>query len=577
MRRPISSDAEFKRGSGNRRFKFFEDAARDHAKMKGGEPEDFFEQFEQLLKKPRGPAEYKDDDLVASGFRLVRTYDYADKRGGFLYQVLRYEHPQVPNAKRFRQRRKGPDGKWFADAGLVKVPYRWPDILARPSEPIFYTEGEKDADRLASLGFLATTLAGQQWSPEAAKTFQGRDIVIFGDNDDAGREHVITAINALRGFAASTRVVELPDIGRTEDVSDWLDKGHTKEELFKLVTGAQSSAIKATPTTLLDPKSIPPRCWVYKPHYIRQFVSLLISTGGIGKSSLAISEALAMVSGKPLFGIPPLAFPNETLRVWYWNGEDPLEELYRRFAAAMKHYKLAKDEIGADRLFINSGRNTPIVIAEEDKRIVRLNKNVVDELTATIRENKIDVAIVDPFVTTHRVNENDNGAIDRVVKAWNAIAEETNTAVMLVHHSRKPSGGELTVDDTRGASALLAAARSARTINTMTTKEAEECEIEERQRRNYFSSYVGKANLSMPAENRDWFKIEAVDLENGFDLSDSVGVVTPWHYPRVEVPKITDIVIRQACDKIKAGGPWRKSTRDQRALGRPADRRGPPP
>jgi hypothetical protein len=416
------------------------------------------------------------------------------------------------------------------------------------------------------MGLLATTVAGQKWSPEAAKALKGRDVVILGDHDDAGREHVKNAVQALMGFAASVRVVKLPGLSRTEDVSDWLSKGHTKEDLLAVVAKARPIGMRLVPTGLIAPKDVPPRRWVYKPDYIRQFVSLLMSTGGVGKSSLVIAEALAMVSGKPLLRVKPYVAENEKLRVWYWNGEDPLDELRRRFAAAQKYYGLTAEDMGKDHLFINSGRLDPIIIAEDRRREIRLDESAVESVIDVLREKKIDVAIIDPFVTTHRVPENDNGAIDAVVKAWNRIAEETNTAVMLVHHSRKPNGGEMTVDDARGASALLAAARSARAVNGMTKEEAKFAELPESERRRYFSTTLGKANLTRAPEDRTWFKLVNVDLENDVLFGDEVGVVTSWTFPKVDMPPITPDGFRLACDRIRAGGPWRA---DQRSKAEP--------
>lgn len=49
---------------------------------------------------------------------------------------------------------------------------------------------------------------------------------------------------------------------------------------------------------------------------------------------------------------------------------------------------------------------------------------------------------VDPFVSSHAVNENGNNAIDAVVKTWARIAKECNCAVDLVHHSRKAAAGQ---------------------------------------------------------------------------------------------------------------------------------------
>ena len=50
--------------------------------------------------------------------------------------------------------------------------------------------------------------------------------------------------------------------------------------------------------------------------------------------------------------------------------------------------------------------------------------------------------------------ENDNNAIDVVAKTWTGIADATNTAIDLAHHSRKTGGAEVTVEDGRGAVAL---------------------------------------------------------------------------------------------------------------------------
>ena len=194
--------------------------------------------------------------------------------------------------------------------------------------------------------------------------------------------------------------------------------------------------IHATPFEWIDPKDIPPREWLFYPYYIRQFSSLTVSPGGIGKSSLLIAEALSMVTGYSLLGTAPAG----PLRVWYWNGEDPKEELDRRFAAAIKHYGLQREDV-EDRLFIDNGRMMPIVVAEDTRSGLKIARPVIDEVTATIRNNRIDVLIIDPFVSCHRVSENDNSAIERVFRSWATISEETNSANHLAHHTRKTMNG----------------------------------------------------------------------------------------------------------------------------------------
>jgi AAA domain len=152
-----------------------------------------------------------------------------------------------------------------------------------------------------------------------------------------------------------------------------------------------------------------------------------------------------------------------------------------------------------------------------------------------IRADRIDVMTIDPFVSSHSVSENNNTYIDRIAKIWCEIADKGKCAVEWIHHVRKPAYGsqEFTVDDGRGASALLAASRAAEVLNPMSKDEAAGFGISEAERRAYFRCDNGKSSMAPPPRKASWFKFESVDLENGNDVreSDSVGVVTAWIPP----------------------------------------------
>ena len=294
---------------------------------------------------------------------------------------------------------------------------------------------------------------------------------------------------------------------------------------------AAGPPIRATPFMLPDPRSIPSRRWLYGRHYIRRFTTATIAPGGLGKTSLVLVEALAMVTGKPLLGIQVA----EPLRVWVWNGEDPREEVERRLAAACAHYGITAEDIG-DRLFIDSGRETPIVIAHKAGEGTTVMRPVVAAVTAEILANRIDVMIIDPFVSCHAVPENDNGAIDRVAKEWGGIAEAGNCCIGFVHHVRKGGPGQTayTVDDARGGSSLLGAVRSARVLNGMSSEEASQAGIEVDQRRLFFRVDDGKANMQPPADGATWHELVSVPLGNDTPdyPGDLVGVVTAWKLPQ---------------------------------------------
>ena len=101
------------------------------------------------------------------GAKIVKTYDYTDADGTLLYQVCRLE------PKSFRQRRPEGKGGYVWDVGERRVVYRLPELVAWPSATIFLTEGEKDADRLSSLGYVATTVASGKWTLECIQAFAG--------------------------------------------------------------------------------------------------------------------------------------------------------------------------------------------------------------------------------------------------------------------------------------------------------------------------------------------------------------------------------------------------------------------
>ena len=168
--------------------------------------------------------------------RIVATYDYTDEDGTLLFQTVRYD------PKDFAQRQ--PDGKggwkWNLE-GVRRVLYRLPELLgADPSEPVFIVEGEKDVDRLAGLGLVATTnpMGVKKWRPEYSRYFEGLRVVIIPDNDKDGAEHVPEVANDVHGVAENVRLLELAGLPEKGDVSDWLNMGGTVDKLMDLARKA---------------------------------------------------------------------------------------------------------------------------------------------------------------------------------------------------------------------------------------------------------------------------------------------------------------------------------------------------
>lgn len=342
-----------------------------------------------------------------------------------------------------------------------------------------------------------------------------------------------------------------------ETAPAWMDEEEAARwQEMHAPDSVKAANIRATPFKWRAEADLPPRKWLYGKHLLRKFLSVDVAAGGIGKSSLKIGEALAMASGRDIYSQTLHEGP---LRVWLYNLEDPAEETERRIHATAKRFNITPDEI-SDRLFIDSGRDQPVCIAEETPNGARVVKPVSDALIDEILDRGIDVLSVDPFVSSHTVSENDNMAIDLVAKEWARIADVCNCSINLVHHVRKANGQESNADSARGASALIGAARSVMVFNRMSKEEAEKLGIAETEARFFFRVDNDKANLAPPGSTT-WYRMNNVDLDNG----DAVGVACPWA-PRDLFEGVTTAHLMRV-QKAVGAGEWRENAQSKAWVG----------
>jgi hypothetical protein len=288
---------------------------------------------------------------------IVGTYDYTDDKGDLLYQVVRLE------PKDFRQRRPNGNGGWIWNAGERRVLYRLPELLQYPDATVFVTEGEKDADRVASLGLCATTVACGKWTDDCAKAVAGRDVVILEDNDEAGCKKALEGATALHGTAKTIRIVRLPNLPVKGDVSDWLDADQRNaKRLAEVCLDAPIWAPDTTPPTApgtavkriqwlnmanWDRVPIPERKWAILNRVPLNQAGLFSGEGGTGKSIIELTKDVAHVAGKDWLGSLPELGP-----AFYIGAEDEEDELHRRLAAIAEHYGLTFDELIAGGLHV---------------------------------------------------------------------------------------------------------------------------------------------------------------------------------------------------------------------------------
>lgn len=262
-----------------------------------------------------------------------------------------------------------------------------------------------------------------------------------------------------------------------------------------------------------DAANIPRRNWIIKRYALANYIAIFGAGGATGKSMVTLTLAVSVALGKDLLDLGKTIQGNALVI----NNEDDDDELDRRLAGIFKLYRIQNDEV-VDKLHIKSGYGERVTISTNSGQILFMSPDV-EKIISEIKRCDIKLLIVDPFVSTHQENENDNSAIDTVMSYYRHIASETGVAIILVHHTRKDSeesdshAGD--VDVMRGASSLKDAARLCFTLSKMGKKTANEHEIDDKTKNQLSRLDDAKNNFTLSDGKAKWFKMESVQIDNG--------------------------------------------------------------
>lgn len=338
----------------------------------------------------------------------------------------------------------------------------------------------------------------------------------------------------IMAFAPALTIGNGPD-GRSYTVDQ------TRLELNSMITGARRKWNLPNPAVTIEDKLPPPpitiewedgasaamiprRRWLVGSFAIRGHLTVLVAPPGAGKSTLGIALAVAGVTGR---GEIVGETVHETVKAWVWNNEDDKLELRRRLAAIMQQWNVAPADLRG-RLGLNSGSERPLVVAKatKDGAVVRLPD--IEAIIERVKAEGIGLLIVDPFVETHEVDENNNAQIKAVAALWREVARRGDCAVVVVHHTGKPPSASPdawtgSLSASRGASSLGGVARIMRTLFAMSQSDADKFGLDADERRLWVRLDDAKANLSLASGSARWFKRVSIIIANG----EEVGALVP--------------------------------------------------
>ena len=456
--------------------------------------------------KPAAPANDtpdEEDELWWRRERPTKKWYYTDADGVVVGTVYRFEHPK--SGKKVIRPWNG--SRWEAPEG--DRPLLYLDELLHTSGPIVLVEGEKCADAVREAGYAATTIMGgaQALSKTDFSPLEGRDVILWRDNDDAGKSWSDKLTEELREVgAASVRLLPAKALkGKPEkwDAAD-ADLAERKrlvelaEKERPVVTGKRVLRLAEWGTDQFD-GAAPERQYLVKEVLPLGKPVVLAAQGDTGKGMMLLDLALKVAGGqsKPV-ALQPTAFGCDIATfgtVVLFSAEDDQDELHQRIArldprgdwrkAAGKRLIIVPlPNTGGMMQLVTSGPGGVATTPEWDR--------IRDQLLAI---EKLRLVIFDPLSPFVGGDLNKDGALTQVLGSLFAgLATETGATVVISHHMRKPPGNitittpEQARDAIRGQAGIVDGVRAAYTLWPAGEKEAKE---------------VLKA-LAVPGKEEDW-------------------------------------------------------------------------
>ena len=379
---------------------------------------------------------------------IGKTYQYHNAAGDEVFQVVR----MIP--KDFRQRHKVGENWVWSMEGVERVLYHLPDI--QKADTIAFAEGEKDADTLVSLGFCGTCNVGgaEKWLDGYTESLAGKNVLLFGDNDDKGRKHVQLVFESIAGKAKTVKLIKIPETFKdvTEYVESFTDPKEAIPAIQSLIDSAhpfyQGVAMPLYTMAEIEPRykkyannpeteSLNLGKWLPSFNRMRKLmpgeVVLIVGDTGAGKTALLQSIAL---SAAPL---PTLLFEIEL----------PAELLFERFIAARTKFKSSEveynyslgDEIGPDSL--NTSFPNLFICDDATLTLDRMESMIIrSELKIGVRPK---VVLLDYAQLLQSTGESRYDKASNVAESIKRIAKSTKTIIIMASQRSRP-GKDSTVE-----------------------------------------------------------------------------------------------------------------------------------
>lgn len=273
----------------------------------------------------------------------------------------------------------------------------------------------------------------------------------------------------------------------------------------------------------------PPRPWAYGNFLMYGAVTGVAAPPGVGKTTFSVQLGIAFSRDMTFGQWGPV--PGGGGRVWLYNGEEPQDELDRRFMASCAEHGI-QDHEGAERFFYNSGLDERLQFVRVDPNTKEIQRHPdTDKIISIIKQHDIRLFIVDPLIEFNGATEDGEG-----LKAAGTVLREIATAcqcaVLFFHHTPKTANSDTAAGDMnslRGGGQIVGSARFVSTMFAMSAKDAEEYNVPKNERHKYVRFDDAKANMTVMSGDPQWWVKLGVGIGNEDSVrpADNIGVLRP--------------------------------------------------
>ncbi len=347
-----------------------------------------------------------------------------------------------------------PDGeKRFLSGGAKKGCFcplgPWP-----PQDKIIIAEGFATAATVQQASGLTCLVAFDAGNLEPVamaikQAYPGISIIVAADNDHTTEGNP----GKTKGEAAASAVggkMLLPEPLAGAQATDWNDVAcalgmeAVRAKFNELLTARRS---KTNTAAEILSASYPNNDFIHGLAQ-RQDSILLWGKSGIGKSILEMNIALTMASGgkRKLWDKFLLASeqPYQVLIVQSEMGARATQQRLQLMVNGCPEYKEAMDNIH----FLASDKDPVRGLGNLEEDAFR------EDLMANIVETRADLVILDPLVSYHLCDENDNAKMRAVLELLSNIQDATQATFLVVHHAGKGNVVASGAEGSRGASSI---------------------------------------------------------------------------------------------------------------------------